>query len=297
MNVRLDVRNMNQKVLVVNDLPGIGKVAGNINLPILAAAQVEAALLPTLLLSSYASGQGQVVRHFLEDDFQAMLGHWAEIEVPFALCLTGYFADSQQIQILQTDYEKRKAENPETLLVVDPIMGDLGKFYKGFDQEIADQMVKFIGSADVVMPNVTEACLMTGYPYRDDLSFTEIKEIAGELLKTGVQHVVITGAHAEVGDEIGFYLLSQNGESDLILHRHYDRRFYGTGDLAGSLVSGYLLKGMSVHDALIRTSRMMEKVLETTIERYQGSYDDRRLCFEPLLGELAQEMIALRKGE
>lgn len=288
---------MNQRVLVVNDLPGIGKVAGNINLPILAAAQVEASLLPTLLLSSYASSQGQVVRHYLKDDYQAMLAHWNEMDVSFALYLTGYFADSKQIHILQEEYAQRKLKNPKTLLIVDPIMGDLGKFYKGFDQEVADQMVKFIRLADVVMPNITEACLMTGYPYRNNLSLSEIKEIAAQLLKTGVQHVVITGAHAEEGDGIGFYLLSADGQSDLILHQHYDRSFYGTGDLAGSLVSGYLLAGLSVHESLIRTSRLMEKVLETTIERYQGSYDDRRLCFEPLLVELAQEIMNLRKGE
>lgn len=290
---------MSNRVLVVNDLPGAGKVAANINLPVLAAAQLEVTLLPTLLLSTYASGRGQVVRHKLGDDFKAMLLHWEEIEVAFSLYLTGYFADAEQIKTIHDHYAKCKKVNQALILVVDPIMGDLGKFYKGFDQEVADQMMEFISLADVVMPNVTEACLMTGYPYREDLSLDEIYQIAKKLLETGVQHVVITGVHPDrehPTDEIGFYLLSRTGYSELFLHRHFERRFYGTGDLAGSLVAAYLSTGMSIQTALISTGRMMERVLDLTTERYNGTYDDHRLCLEPMLLSIAQELFYLREG-
>lgn len=292
------MNQMNNRVLVVNDLPGAGKVAANINLPVLAAAQLEVALLPTLLLSTFASGRGQVVRHQLGDDFKAMLRHWEEIEVDFSLYLTGYFADSEQIKTLHEHYAIRKKMNTKLLLIVDPIMGDLGQYYKGFDHTVAEQMMNFISLADVVMPNLTEACLMTNYPYREDLSLNEIHQIAERLLETGVHHVVITGAHPDnpkQKDQIGFYWLSAEGHSQLFLHRHFERRFYGTGDLAGSLVTAYLATGMSIETTLVNTSRMMEKVLDLTIERYNGSYDDQRLCLEPMLLTIAQEMLALRK--
>lgn len=288
---------MEHSILVVNDLPGVGKVAGSINVPVLSAGQLDVSILPTLLLSTFASGKGQVVRHYLEDDFQAMLDHWDELEIAFSTILTGYFANSQQIIAVKNYYEQQ-IHQPK--LMVDPTMGDLGRYYKGFDQSIADTMLELIQHAEVIMPNITEACLLTKTAYRPDLSLAELEVIGQKLLQTGAKNVIISGvspnpANSDSLDTIGFYLISPDSEAKLILHKRYDHLLYGTGDLAISLTTALYVTGFSLIKALEITGKLMESVIETTLSAKRSK--DSGLRFEPMLGELIQIIQSIRKEE
>lgn len=274
---------MEHKVLVVNDLPGVGKVAGSINIPVLSAGQLEVSILPTLLLSTFASGKGQVVRHFLKKDFQAMLNHWQELNISFSTILTGYFGNSQQIIALKNYYE---GLNPKPRLIVDPTMGDLGQYYKGFDQSIADTLLEFIRHAELIMPNITEACLLTKTAYRPDLSLSDLELMGEKLLQTGVKHVIISGVrpNAENLNQIGFYLLSADTRPTLILHKRYNQLLYGTGDLAISLTTALYSTGMPLEEVLKITAQLMESVIETTLR--DNRTIEAGLKFEPILGDL-----------
>lgn len=276
---------MEHKILVVNDLPGVGKVAGSVNVPVLSAGQLDVSILPTLLLSTFASGKGQVVRHYLDADFQAMLNHWQELDVSFETILTGYFANSQQILAIKHYYEQLEVQ-PK--LMIDPTMGDLGRYYKGFDQSVSDTMLALIQHAELIMPNITEACLLTKSTYRPDLSLEELEEIGKKLLKTGVKNVVITGVspNSNSSDQIGFYLLRSDCEPTLILHKRYNHLLYGTGDLAISLTTALYVAGLALKEALVVTGQLMESVIETTLKAKRPK--EAGLRFEPMLGELIQ---------
>lgn len=283
---------MEHKVLVVNDLPGVGKVAGSINIPVLSAGQLDVSILPTLLLSTFASGKGQVVRHFLREDFQAMLNHWQELNITFSTILTGYFGNSQQIVALKNYYE---GLNYQPKLIVDPTMGDLGKYYKGFDQSIADTLLELIQYAELIMPNITEACLLTNTAYRPDLSLNEIALMGEKLLQTGVKHVIISGVipNVENTNQIGFYLMSAESQPTLILHKHYNQLLYGTGDLAISLTTALYSTGMPLEEVLKITGQLMESVIEITLR--DNRTKEAGLKFEPMLGDLIKIIQACNK--
>src|SRR5690625_7616586 len=100
---------MSEQVLVINDLPGVAKVAGMSNLPILEAAQFEVALLPTLILSTHTLGYPGLVKHYLNQPIDEILNHWQDLKIEFKGCLTGYFADSKQITTT-IDYLESTAE-------------------------------------------------------------------------------------------------------------------------------------------------------------------------------------------
>lgn len=282
---------MENNILVVNDLPGVGKVAGSINIPVLSAGQLEVSILPTLLLSTFASGKGQVIRHYLDEDFQAMLDHWQELEVNFSTILTGYFGNSQQILAIKAYVEQ---QTPASKLIIDPTMGDLGKYYKGFDQNISDTMLELIQYADVIMPNITEACLLTQTPYRPDFSVAELEVIGQKLLETGAKHVIISGVSpsADQLESIGFLLIRPDEAAELIVHKRYDQLLYGTGDLAISLLTALYVAGLPIVKALEITGRLMESAIESTLKANRPK--EAGLRFEPILAELVQVIQAIQ---
>lgn len=282
---------MEDNILVVNDLPGVGKVAGNINIPVLSAGQLEVSILPTLLLSTFASGKGQVIRHCLADDFQAILEHWQELEVKFSTILTGYFGNSQQVLAIKAYVEQ---QTQAIKLIIDPTMGDLGKYYKGFDQSISDTMLELIQYADVIMPNITEACLLTNTPYRPDFSIAELEIIGHKLLETGAKHVIISGVSPSAVqlESIGFLLIRPDVVAELIVHNRYDQLLYGTGDLAISLLTVLYVAGVPIVEALEMTGRLMESAIESTLKANRPK--EAGLRFEPMLVELMQVIQAIR---
>lgn len=278
---------MTQTVLIVNDIPGVGKVAGNINLPILTAAQLETAILPTVLLSTQTGGDyDNIVFHRLEEDFAAMLAHWQEIGLSFDACLTGYFAGPQQVASFCDYYRQEKVQNPQLKLVTDPIMADLGSFYDGFDQEIAQTFSQLFQYADLVLPNLTEACILTNTPYCGEEPDPAIYEdLADKLLALGPAHVAITG-YRKGEDQIGFYLKGQGDrQGQAITHRYYDQEFFGTGDVATSLITAFYSQGLAIPEALAEAGPFIEQVIEDTLALKRP----RRLGlrFEPMLLNLA----------
>src|SRR5699024_7564759 len=151
---------------VINDLPGVAKVAGMSNLPILEAAQFEVALLPTLILSTHTLGYPGLVKHYLNEAFDDILDHWYDLKVQFKGCLTGYFADSQQITSIINDLEDN---NYPMVVSIDQNMAEFGKLYDGYSEDFPEKFQKLVKYADIIVPNLTEACLITHYPYSEDL--------------------------------------------------------------------------------------------------------------------------------
>lgn len=284
---------MSEQVLVINDLPGAAKVAGMSNLPILEAAQFEVALLPTLILSTHTLGYPGLVKHYLNESFDEILDHWYDLNIQFKGCLTGYFADSKQITTTINYLEKIDYSMP---VIIDPIMADFGQLYAGFSEDFPEKFRKLVKYADVIVPNLTEACLITGYPYSDDLGPEDYLKLAQKLVDLGAKNVVLTGVYQDIekrDEEIGYYIYTQAGESHYHLHKKEDTWFKGVGDITVSLLTAYYLLGDSVKEAVAKSARYVEKSIQhsLTVERDQklGIY------FEPIIPEFSNEIDALRK--
>ncbi len=285
---------MSEQLLVINDLPGVAKVAGMSNLPILEAAQFEVALLPTLILSTHTLGYPGLIKHYLNDAFDDILDHWKDMNIQFRGCLTGYFADSQQITTTINYLESIDYAMP---VIIDPIMADFGKLYAGFSEDFPEKFQKLVKYADIIVPNVTEACLITNYPYSEDLGPADYPKIAQALVDLGAKHVVLTGVYKDKDkqdEEIGYYIYSETTEPFYHIHAKEETWFKGVGDLSVSLIAAYYLLGDSVKEAVVKSSPHIEKAIEysLTVDRDQklGIY------FEPIIPAFSNEIQDMRQN-
>lgn len=285
---------MSEQVLVINDLPGVAKVAGMSNLPILEAAQFEVALLPTLILSTHTLGYPGLVKHYLNDAFDEILDHWYDLKIQFKGCLTGYFADSKQITTTINYLESIDYTMP---VIIDPIMADFGELYAGFSKDFPSQFKKLVKYADIIVPNLTEACLITDYPYSEDLGPEDYPEIARRLSDLGAKNVVLTGVFKDESTrdkEIGYYIYSEGKAPYYHMHIKEETWFKGVGDISVSLITAYYLLGDTVEEAVIKSASYIEKALQhsLTVNR------DKKLgiYFEPIIPEFSNEIDIKRKN-
>ena len=254
-----------KKILIANDLPGIGKVALAPAIPIFACCQIETILLPTVLLSSHTGGFKNIAIADQTEFMRQSLYQWENLELKPDAVLTGYFRNTEQIELIIDSIEKL----PEsTKIFVDPIMGDNGKLYSGFTAEHVEAMRKLIQKADVIYPNITEACLLTETAYptgKITMDFT--RELAKKLAPLGTKHVIITGC-PDREELTGVQLYTKETDSFFDFYKtKYPHHFYGTGDTLAALTTACILQYMTVEEALSFTLKFIDKVLQLSSQQ------------------------------
>ena len=254
-----------KKILIANDLPGIGKVALAPAIPIFACCQIETMLLPTVLLSSHTGGFKNIAIAEQTEFMKQSLKQWQELELKPDAVLTGYFRNSEQIQLMVNTIEKL----PEsTQVFVDPIMADNGKLYSGFTQEHVEAMRKLIQQADVIYPNITEACLLTDTPYpmgKITMDFT--RELAKKLAELGPEYIIITGC-PDSEELTGVQLYTKKTDAFFDFYKtKYPHHFNGTGDTLAALATACILQEMSIEDALSFTLKFIDEVLQLSSQQ------------------------------
>ncbi|WP_225425630.1 PfkB family carbohydrate kinase [Lactiplantibacillus plajomi] len=248
-------------ILVAQDLSAVGGISLSAAVPVLTAMQYEVAALPTSLLSTHTSGYGKPAVVDLSSWLPAVFDHWTRADLQFDAALIGYVGSVQLCQQL-TQYLSRQ---PLDLLVVDPVLGDLGELYSGFDQQYVEAMRDLVKTADVILPNVTEAALLTGRPYQPvpDLRATLTALQAG--LKPGA-HAVITDVTRE--DRIGCAWLDERGAVQFVGEPRLPGHYNGTGDTLAAAIAGLLGRGFSLTRSLELANQWMHlAVAETLAER------------------------------
>lgn len=277
---------MSKRVLVVNDIPGAGKVAANINIPILSAGGMEVSVLPTMFVSTQTGeSYSNIIRHEMNEDFRRTLDVWKNNDIHFDVIMTGYFSTIEQLELFTEYYLQEKVRNPEMKLLMDPIMADNGKYYPGFDHRIAEKFSALMKQADIVFPNITEACFITNTPYSELMTVEELNQVSLKLIDSGVQYVVITGVRVPESNpnQIGFYVRGQNDYNKLIMHKYYPEHFFGTGDIVVSSATVWFSRGYSIEDTLLKTGKIIEQSLDNTLALNRdikwGIY------FEPILNQ------------
>ena len=254
-----------KKILIATDLPGIGKVALAPAIPIFACCQIETMLLPTVLLSSHTGGFKNIAIAEQTEFMRQSLKQWQELGLKSDAVLTGYFRNSEQIELMVDTIEKL----PEsTQVFVDPIIADNGKLYSGFTAEHVGAMRKLIQKADVIYPNITEACLLTDTPYpTEKITINFTRELAKKLALLGPKYVIITGC-PNSEEFTGAQLYSKETDSFFDFYKtKYPHHFYGTGDTLAALATACILQGMSIEDALAFTLQFIDEVLQLSSQQ------------------------------
>ena len=237
-----------KRILSIQDISCVGKCSLTAALPIISAMGVEASIVPTAVLSTHTQFNNFTFRD-LTDDMIPIMEHWLSEGFQFDAIYTGYLGSERQIKIVSEYFRQFGKDN--NYIIVDPAMADNGKLYAGFDTHYALKMAELCKLADIILPNISEACLMLGLPYPgEDASFEDIKNILLKLATLGSKKVVITGVELE-NNKIGF--VGYDSESEDFFSYGTEKiniKSHGTGDVFASTFTGALMNNHSVFDSL-----------------------------------------------
>ena len=237
-----------KRTVAIHDISCIGKCSLTVVLPVLSAAGVECSVIPTSILSSHTGDfEGYTFRD-LTEDIIPILDHWSSLAFSVDAIYTGYLGSKEQTCLMEIAFER--LSGPDTLLFVDPVMGDNGRLYAGFDADFPAHMVKVCHRAHILAPNITEACLLLGRPYlAPPYSENYISHLLMELASTFSAKVVLTGVQFDEGQMGAAAFDLQDGVVHTYLKPHMPGRYHGTGDLFASALLSGLLTGFPLHDA------------------------------------------------
>ena len=269
-----------KKIAVVNDFTGFGRCSIAVALPIISAMKIQCCPLPTAILSAQTSFPG-----FFFDDYtphmREYINHWQKLNLEFDGICTGFLGSKEQIDVVVEFLDKFKTE--KTTVIVDPVMGDYGKLYSTYTQDMCDEMKRLIKYADVMTPNLTEACRLLDIPYPErSLDPIELEDIAKKLCSKGPDRVVITGLQNK--DSIQNFIYEVGKPYNIINVKKIGEDRSGTGDVFTSIVAASIVKQVDFNTAVKKATDFLCKAIEYTVQIGTPVYDG--ICFEEYLTQL-----------
>lgn len=235
-----------KRIASIQDVSCLGRCSQTVALPVVSAMGVECAILPTAVLSTHTSFP-DFICHDLTDQLLPVARHWKTQGVRFDALYTGYLASDRQVAVVLELLEL--LADQDTLLFVDPAMADHGKLYAGFGPEFPALMARVVSRAQITVPNITEASLMTGMAYRETYDEDYIKALLQGVAALGAEKVVLTGVSFEK-DTIGFMSYdSATGAYDSYFNRREPQAYHGTGDIFSATAVGGIMRGLSLREA------------------------------------------------
>lgn len=236
-----------KRIVSIQDISCLGKCSLTVALPIISAMGVECSIVPTAVLSTHTMFQNFTCKD-LTDQIAPIARHWQAEKIRFDAIYTGYLASAEQIGDVCDFFDAFKTE--DNLIVVDPVMADNGKLYPAFGPEFPAEMAKVCAKADLIVPNLTEASLLTGLPYRTEYDESYIREMLQALAKLGPRYVALTGVSFEKGRLGVMYYDQKEDTYGSYFAEHLPASFHGTGDVFASTCVGALMRGLPLGEAL-----------------------------------------------
>lgn len=268
-----------KRILTIQDISCVGQCSLTVALPIISACGIETSILPSAVLSTHTAGFTGFTCRDLTDDMPDICAHWKKEGITFDGIYTGYLGSAKQIEYVKNIITNTAAD--ECLVVVDPAMADNGKLYPAFDDAFVNEMKKLCADADYLLPNITEACFLTGVEYRTEYDSNYINELIKKLCSLGSKNVILTGVSYKEGHT--GVVVFENGESRYYEHKQIAGGIHGTGDIYASAFVGAKLRGKTAFEAAkIAADYVVECILESKNDP-DHTYGAR---FEPVLGKL-----------
>ena len=270
-----------KRILTIQDISCEGQCSLTVALPIISACGVETCVLPSAVLSTHTAGFSGYTFRDLTEDMPAIRSHWASEGIAFDAIYTGYLGSTKQIDYVAEIFESAAA--PQCVKIVDPAMADNGALYPGFDAAFVEAMKGLCGKADFVVPNITEACFLTGMEYKTEYDRAYIDELLEKLTALGCKNVIFTGISYAPG-KTGVVVL-ENGVYRYYEHDKLPNSCHGTGDVYASAFVGALMRGKSAYDAAQIAADYTVACIETTAKLDNHWYG---AAFEPALPKLLE---------
>lgn len=269
-----------KRILTIQDISCVGQCSMTVALPILSACGHETCVLPTALLSTHTGGFGKpVVTHF-DGVLDEMWRHWRENNITFDAILVGYLGSVDAVHTAGRIMETMLA--PDGISIVDPAFADHGKRYSGLTDEYARAMEGLCRKADIMLPNVTEAAIFAGIPYRENL---DEQYVTGLLDAIGHPCVVLTGTGYE--ENMTGVTVWEGGQQELYTHAKVGKNCHGTGDMFAACLTGALLQGKTKQEAVKIAADFVCRAIENTVREPVHWYGVK---FETALPELIRRL-------
>lgn len=234
---------VSKRILTMQDLSCVGQCSLTVALPVLSAYGVETCVLPTAILSNHTAFNIWSCLD-LTPEIDNIMSTWRKNNFKFDAFLLGYLGSSEIMKVAQVCF--RDFSNEFAKIIIDPAFGDNGRLYPAFDNIYVDAMANLIKSADIILPNVTEACFLSGIEYQTDTSVESARKIVKKLAERTPATIVLTGI--ECDDKIGELIYSE-GEFSEVWAKKLPRHFHGTGDLFASVFTAVYLKSNNLTKA------------------------------------------------
>jgi pyridoxine kinase len=272
--------NRQRKIAAINDLSGFGRCSLTVSLPVISAMKVQCCPLPTSIFSNHTGFPS-----FCYEDFTAnmppFINEWQKLGLRFDGILTGFLGSAEQISIV-VDF-LRRFHTPETIVVVDPVMGDGGALYPTYTQALALGMRSLVQEADIITPNLTEACHLTDTPWHDGKwSMHELTDLAQKLTTMGPQKIVISGIPQ--GEFISNFMYSPDHDPCIARSHRVGTSRSGTGDLFASIIAADAVNGVDFAHSVKKATRFIKRCILRSME--MGLPPTDGVAFEELLTTL-----------
>lgn len=268
-----------KKILTIQDISCIGQCSLTVALPILSACGHETCILPSAVLSTHTAGFSGFTFRDLTEDMPAIQAHWNKEGIKFDCIYTGYLGSTKQVAYVKNILDTMG--NATSVKIVDPAFADNGKLYPAFDDAYVQAMKNLCCSADILLPNVTEACFLSGTEYKEIYDQKYIENLLVSLSKLGCSTIVLTGV-GYVPDKTGV-VVYKNGKMDYYEHERISKGCHGTGDVYASAFTGALLRG----NTLFNSAKIAADYTVLCIKNTQGDASHwYGVKFEPVLPKL-----------
>lgn len=268
-----------KRILTIQDISCVGQCSLTVALPILSACGLETAILPSAVLSTHTAGFTGFTFRDLTDDMPQIQAHWKKENLSFDCIYTGYLGSVKQVALVKDILQTSGKEN--AVRIVDPAFADGGKLYPVFNDEYVRAMKTLCPSADYLLPNLSEACFLTGTEYRERYDEKYILDLCQKLSALGAKTIVLTGVSYR--DEKTGVTVYHEGVANYYEHEKIERGCHGTGDVYASVFTGALCQGFTPFQAASLAADFVVDCIKET-KKYENHWYG--VAFEPLLGNL-----------
>lgn len=266
-----------KRILTIQDVSCVGQCSLTVALPIISACGIETAILPSAVLSTHTAGFKNFTVRDLSDDMPSIFNHWKSENITFDGIYTGYLGSKNQIDYIINAKSTLLKDGGK--LIVDPAFADHGKLYPAFNVDYVNDMKRLVGVSDYCIPNISEACFLTGIEYKTEYDKDYVLSLMAELCNLGAKAVVLTG----VGYRKGYtgVAVYENGEYYYFEQPLLENSCHGTGDIYASAFVGAYYNGKTVQEASkISAVYTAECIKATPKEHWYGA------CFEVAITKL-----------
>ena len=274
-----------KKVLTIQDISCFGKCSITVALPIISAMGVETVILPTAVLSTHTMFKNFTVKD-LTDQLVPITDHWKKEGLKFDAIYTGYLGSAEEIEIAKKIFAEFGGD--DTMIFIDPVMADNGKLYAAFDENYAKLNAGLCGTADIIVPNITEACFMTDTEYKEVYDEDYVKDLLQKLAGLGSKVVVLTGVSLSEGKTGVYGLDTRTGEYFTYQNDRVNVSYHGTGDVFSSVSVGAIARGLSMKEAFRLAADYTARTIQVTEENPENPWYG--VDFEATIPELIAEL-------